>query len=109
MKFTGTSLQDVESIVKWCTTMMGDQSARKAMCRGFFGRSQMRTTHTHIGSTQCKELEDFIPLEAQTTQPLKYGQEICHAFVGHVALLNGMSVNYQSGLIHGTESHLAPI
>jgi hypothetical protein len=25
--------------------------------------------------------------------------------VNHVALLNGMSINYQSGLIHGTESH----
>ena len=69
----------------------------------------MWTAHTHIGSTQCKELEDFIQLEAQTTQPLKYGQERCHAFVDHVALLNGMSVNYQSGLIHGTESHLALI
>ena len=76
------------------------------MCRGFFGRSQMWTAHTHIRSTKCKELEDFIQLEAQTTQPSKYGQEICHAFVDHVALLNGISVNYQSGLIHGTDMSL---
>ena len=25
MKFTGTSLQDAESIVKWCTTVMKDK------------------------------------------------------------------------------------
>ena len=66
----------------------------------------MWTAHTLIGSTQCKELGDFIQLEAQTTQPSKYGQERCHAFVDHVALLDGMNVNYQSGLIHGIESHL---
>ena len=67
----------------------------------------MWTAHTHIGSSQCKELEEFFQLEAQTTQPLKYGQEICHAFVDHVALLNGMSGNYHSGLIHGTDMSLA--
>jgi hypothetical protein len=60
----------------------------------------MWTTQTHIGSIQCKELKDFIQLEAQATQPLKYRQEICLVFVDYVALLNGMSVNYQSGLIH---------
>ena len=63
-------------------------------------------SHTHIRSTQCKELKDFIQLEAQTTRPLKYGQEKCHAFVDHVTLLNGMSVNYQSELIHGTDMSL---
>ena len=30
MKFTGTSLQDAESIVKWWTTKMEDQSTRKS-------------------------------------------------------------------------------
>ena len=69
----------------------------------------MWTAHTHIGSTQCKELKDFIQLEAQTTKPLKYGQESSHSFVDQVALLDGMSVNYQSGVIHGIESHLALI
>ena len=69
----------------------------------------MWTAHTLIRSTQCKELRDFIQLEGQTTQPSKYGHERCHAFMDHVALMNGMSVNYQSGLIHGTESHLALI
>ena len=29
----------------------------------------------------------------------------CHSFVDHVAWVNGMSVNYQSGLIHGIESN----
>ena len=54
----------------------------------------MWTTHTHIRSTKYKQLEDFIQLEAHTNQASKYGQERCHAFVDHVALLNGMSVNY---------------
>lgn len=50
----------------------------------------MCNSHTHIGSTQCKELKDFIQLEAQTIHPSKYGQELCHDFLDHVALVNEM-------------------
>ena len=63
----------------------------------------------HIRSTQCMELDSFIQLEAQETHPSKYGKEKCHDSVHHVELLNGMSVNFQTMLMDGTESCLAVI
>ena len=52
MKFTGTSLQDAESIVKWCTTTMGDQSTRKShVQRIFWEVKNVDRSHTYRVNT----------------------------------------------------------
>ena len=39
------------------------------------------------------ELDSFIQLEAQTTQPYKFGQDLRLSFAVPVALMNGMIVS----------------
>ena len=48
MKFIGMSLQHAESIVKWCTTMTGDQSTRKIQVRrSFWEVTNADRSHTY--------------------------------------------------------------
>ena len=52
MKFIGTSLQDAESIVRWCTTMTGDQSTRKShVQRVFWEFTNVDCSHTYRVNT----------------------------------------------------------
>jgi hypothetical protein len=89
--------------------MMGDQSTRKShVQRIFWEVKNVDRSHTYWVNT-VQETWGFHSIRSSENSSLENGQEICHAFVDHVALLNGMSVNYQSGLIHGTKSHLALI
>ena len=52
MNFIGTSLQDAESIVKWCTIVMGDQSTRKNHAqRSFWEAIDVDHSHTYRVNT----------------------------------------------------------
>ena len=52
MNFKGVSLQDAESIVKWCTTVMGHQSTRKShVQRIFWEVTNVDRSHTYQVNT----------------------------------------------------------
>jgi hypothetical protein len=59
----------------------------------------------HTSLTICMGVSAFIVFDDLTTIHLKYGQQNSFSSIAHVLMVNGMSVNHQTGLIHGITYH----
>ena len=92
---TNSTIQNAQSIVRWCTSVMGEGSAMRAestsrdMWRYFFGRWQTQIVHMHGNARLFLGLVAFIRFEALITQYLKFGLEDSLVFAGLVVMVTG--------------------
>lgn len=85
--------------------MREDHQLGKHMYVYFFGRWWMLIDHIYMNVEQSRALVDFVWLKYQTMLYFKYGPKISLAFVLHVVVMNGKTVNPQNGLVDGIVYH----
>ena len=86
MKFLGRSLQDAEAIVKWCTTTMGDQLARKShVQRIFWEVTNVDCSHTYWVNTM-QGTQGFHSIRSLDNSTLKIWTRNLSCFCGSCSI-----------------------